>query len=148
MVRRVRIVQFDHQTCFKQPALVRCSLTCVDLAHFTRVVLIRNSRLSTQQKIKINVRPRTRPATIFIAVMSGSDSSARLPSWCYGWVNHLVKGPARESSPDMVPVGFRHSIGSRQSQRRIPIYARCPPILPRKSLGYSLVPPRPASNLF
>ena len=43
-MRRVRIVQFEHQTCFKQTALVRCSLTCFDLTHFKRVILIRNSR--------------------------------------------------------------------------------------------------------
>ena len=49
LIRRVRIVQFDHQTCFTQAALVRCSLTCVDLTLFTRN-MIRNSRLLTQQK--------------------------------------------------------------------------------------------------
>ena len=27
-IGRVRIVQFEHQTCFTQAALVRCSLTC------------------------------------------------------------------------------------------------------------------------
>ena len=37
--------------CFTQAALVRCSLTCVDLTHFTRVILIRNSRLPTQQML-------------------------------------------------------------------------------------------------
>ena len=42
---RVSIVQFEHQTCFAQEALVRCSLTCVDLTYFTRVILKRNSRL-------------------------------------------------------------------------------------------------------
>ena len=49
---RVRIVQFEHQTCFTKAALVRCSLTCVDLTHFTRDILIRNSRLPTQQIFK------------------------------------------------------------------------------------------------
>ena len=43
----VCIVQFEHQTCFTQAAKVRCSLTCVDLTQFTRVILIRNSRLPT-----------------------------------------------------------------------------------------------------
>ena len=51
--RRVRIVQFEHQTCFTQAALVRCSVTCVDLAHCTRVILIRNSRLGIPNKQKI-----------------------------------------------------------------------------------------------
>ena len=40
--------KFAYQTCFTQAALVRCSLACVDLTHFTRVILIRNSR--TQPK--------------------------------------------------------------------------------------------------
>ena len=47
--RRVRIVQFEHQNCFTQADLVRCSLTCVDFTHFTRDILIRNSRLATLQ---------------------------------------------------------------------------------------------------
>ena len=32
-------LQFEHQTCFTQAALVRCSLTCVDLTHFTLAIV-------------------------------------------------------------------------------------------------------------
>ena len=53
LISRVRIVQFEHQTCFTQAALVRCSLTCVDWTHFARGILIRNIRLPKSTK-KIN----------------------------------------------------------------------------------------------
>ena len=49
---RVSIVKFEHQKCFTQAALVRCSLTCVDLTHFTGHPL-RNSRFpSNKFKLK------------------------------------------------------------------------------------------------
>ena len=51
----VRIVQFEHQTCLTQAALVRWSIR-VDLTHFTRVILIRNSWLPTRQILNFLIR--------------------------------------------------------------------------------------------
>ena len=85
---------------------------------------------------------------IFIAVISGSYSWAGLPSWWYVWVQpSSIGSKARlviRHGPGWLPSFNRKPPGSEEDSYPLPVHL----YTPRKSLGYSLVQPRPAATLY